>query len=46
MANLILVNINPAYQAHELEFCLRKVGVRAIITAAEHKKSNYIKILN
>jgi fatty-acyl-CoA synthase len=24
MADLILVNINPAYQEHELEYCLKK----------------------
>jgi len=24
MADIILVNINPAYQEHELEYCLQK----------------------
>src|SRR5512143_1334134 len=29
-AGLILVNINPAYRASELEYALRKVGCRAL----------------
>lgn len=34
MADLILVNINPAYQTKELEFCLRKVNCKALVMAS------------
>jgi len=44
-AGLILVNINPAYRAHELEYALNKVGCVALITAAAFKTSDYIGIL-
>ncbi|EAR89528.1 acyl-CoA synthetase family (AMP-forming)/AMP-acid ligase family protein (macronuclear) [Tetrahymena thermophila SB210] len=46
MADLILVNINPAYQEHELEYCLKKVGVKAIVMASHHRKSDYVKFIN
>ena len=45
MADLILVNINPAYQANELEYSLNKVECKALITATSFKTSHYIKIL-
>jgi fatty-acyl-CoA synthase len=44
-AGLILVNINPAYRLSELEFCLRKVGCRALVTAQRHKSSDYLEML-
>jgi fatty-acyl-CoA synthase len=44
-AGLILVNINPAYRLSELEFCLRKVGCRALITAPRLKNSDYLAML-
>jgi fatty-acyl-CoA synthase len=44
-AGLILVNINPAYRLSELEFCLRKVGCRALITAERLKNSDYLSML-
>jgi fatty-acyl-CoA synthase len=44
-AGLILVNINPAYRAHELEFALNKVGCVALILAASFKTSDYLAIL-
>ena len=42
---LILVNINPAYRLSELEFCLKKVGCRALITAERLKHSDYLAML-
>lgn len=42
---LILVNINPAYRRHELEFALNKVGAKALISATSFKSSNYIEML-
>ncbi|XP_078601736.1 medium-chain acyl-CoA ligase ACSF2, mitochondrial-like [Branchiostoma floridae x Branchiostoma japonicum] len=45
-AGLILVNINPAYQVHELEYALRKVGCRAIVSATAFKTQDYYKMLH
>jgi fatty-acyl-CoA synthase len=44
-AGFILVNINPAYRLSELEFCLKKVGCRALITAERLKASDYLAML-
>jgi fatty-acyl-CoA synthase len=44
-AGLILVNINPAYRLSELEFCLKKVGCRAVIAAERLKSSDYLAML-
>jgi fatty-acyl-CoA synthase len=37
----ILVNINPAYRVHELEYVLNQAGVRTLVAAQEFKTSNY-----
>ncbi|RKT56504.1 AMP-binding protein [Saccharothrix australiensis] len=37
----ILVNINPAYRVHELEYVLRQAGVRTLIAASSFKTSDY-----
>ncbi|MDA2804866.1 AMP-binding protein [Nocardiopsis suaedae] len=37
----VLVNINPAYRRSELEFVLRQAGVRMLVSAQEHKGSDY-----
>ena len=44
-AGLILVNINPAYRLPELEYALKKVGCRALITEVAFKTSDYIGML-
>ena len=44
-AGLILVNINPAYRLHELEYALNKVGCRALITATRFKTGDYVGML-
>jgi len=44
-AGLVLVNINPAYRLHELEFALNKVGCRAVVTATGFKSSDYAGML-
>jgi fatty-acyl-CoA synthase len=44
-AGLVLVNINPAYRAHELEYALNKVGCAALILASAFKTSDYVAIL-
>ncbi|WP_330249384.1 AMP-binding protein [Nocardia sp. NBC_00565] len=41
----ILVNINPAYRASELEYVLRQAGVRMLIAAPEFKTSNYVAMI-
>jgi fatty-acyl-CoA synthase len=43
---LILVNINPAYRVHELDYALNKVGCAALILAAAFKSSDYIAMIN
>jgi fatty-acyl-CoA synthase len=37
----ILVNINPAYRSHELEFVLRQSGVRLLFSTESFKSSDY-----
>ncbi|MCW2714004.1 MAG: AMP-binding protein [Frankiales bacterium] len=37
----ILVNINPAYRTHELEYVLQQSGVRLLVSATEFKSSDY-----
>ena len=44
-AGLILVNINPAYRKHELEFVLNAVACKALVTAATFKSSDYLAML-
>ena len=44
-AGLILVNINPAYRLAELEYALKKVDCRALITARSFKTSDYLGML-
>lgn len=44
-ADLILVNVNPAFQADELNYCLNKVGVKLLVMARSFKKSDYVQIL-
>ncbi len=44
-AGLVLVNINPAYRVHELEYALNKVGCRALVLATRFKTSDYLGML-
>jgi fatty-acyl-CoA synthase len=37
----ILVNINPAYRSHELEFVLNQAGIRVLVAAESFKSSDY-----
>ena len=37
----ILVNINPAYRTHELEYVLRQAGVSTLVSAVSFKTSDY-----
>jgi fatty-acyl-CoA synthase len=44
-AGLVLVNINPAYRSHELEYALNKVACRALVLPRRFKTSHYLDIL-
>jgi fatty-acyl-CoA synthase len=44
-AGLILVNINPAYRTHELEYSLNMVGCRALVLPRRFKTSQYLEML-
>jgi fatty-acyl-CoA synthase len=43
---LVLVNLNPAYRARELEYALNKVGCKALVCATQIKTTDYLAILN
>jgi len=40
-AGVILVNINPAYRTHEVEYALRQSGVKLLVSARAFKTSDY-----
>ncbi|MFC9650526.1 MULTISPECIES: AMP-binding protein [unclassified Streptomyces] len=37
----IMVNINPAYRAHEVEFVLRQSGISLLVASLAHRNSDY-----
>jgi fatty-acyl-CoA synthase len=41
----ILVNINPAYRAHELQYVLGQAGISTLVSAREFKTSNYAAMI-
>src|SRR5580698_199251 len=45
LAGLILVNINPAYRAHEFDHAMKKSGCRALILSPGHKNNDYFASL-
>lgn len=45
LADLILVNINPAYQTEELAYTLNKVACKVLITSSKFKSSDYLGII-
>lgn len=42
----ILVNINPAYREHELEFALNQSGVKMLVSAEKFKTSDYVGMID
>jgi fatty-acyl-CoA synthase len=42
---LILVNVNPSYRVHELEYALGQSGCSALVLASTFKSSNYVEML-
>ncbi|MBE4719109.1 AMP-binding protein [Pseudarthrobacter sp. AB1] len=41
-AGAILVNVNPAYRSHELEFVVQQNGMRMLVTAPTDRNSDYV----
>lgn len=41
-AGAILVNVNPAYRSHELEFVVKQNGMRMLVTAPSDRASDYV----
>lgn len=46
LTDLILVNINPAYQVTELEYALKKVNISVLIMSPGFKSSNYLQLMS
>jgi fatty-acyl-CoA synthase len=42
----ILVNINPAYRTHELEYALRQSRIRLLVSAQAFKTSDYVAMVD
>ncbi|MFT4566730.1 MAG: fatty-acyl-CoA synthase [Saprospiraceae bacterium] len=42
---VILVNINPSYRLHELEYALHQSGCKAIVAAGNFKHSDYSQMI-
>lgn len=42
---LVLVALNPFYQALEMEYCIKKVNMKAVLCAHKHKEQDYYEIL-
>ncbi|MEU0474118.1 linear/branched/unsaturated fatty acid:CoA ligase LbuL [Streptomyces olivaceus] len=42
---VIMVNVNPSYRAHELEYVLRQSGVTLLVASLAHKSSDYRAIV-
>ncbi len=45
LVGLIQVNINPAYRLSEVEYALRKAGVRALVCPVQFKTSRYAEMV-
>src|ERR671924_462493 len=41
----ILVNINPSYRTHELEYALQQSGCAMLVTAPQFRSSDYTEML-
>ena len=42
----ILVNVNPAYRTHELEYVLRQAGISLLVSARAFKTSDYVAMID
>ncbi|KAJ8936154.1 hypothetical protein NQ318_010565 [Aromia moschata] len=44
-AGLIMVAINPSYRPREIEYCIKKVGIKGIICGHKFKNQDYYELL-
>src|SRR5215212_6351194 len=42
----VLVNINPAYRSHELQYVLGQAGIRLLVAAPSFKTSDYAAMID
>ncbi|UXY22699.1 AMP-binding protein [Streptomyces cynarae] len=42
----IMVNINPAYRAHELQYVLKQAGISLLVASLAHKTSDYRSLVD
>ncbi|TWP50060.1 AMP-binding protein [Lentzea tibetensis] len=42
----IMVNVNPAYRVHELEYVINQAGIHTLIAAREFKTSDYAAMID
>jgi fatty-acyl-CoA synthase len=45
-AGIIMININPAYRTHELEYVLKQSEVQGLLLIESFKTSDYVKMFN
>lgn len=45
-AGIVMVNINPAYRTHELEYALRQSETQALLLLDRFKTSDYVQMFN
>ncbi|GAA2551965.1 AMP-binding protein [Pseudonocardia hydrocarbonoxydans] len=43
---VVLVNINPAYRTHELEYVLKQAGISVLVAATAFKTSDYAAMIS
>jgi fatty-acyl-CoA synthase len=41
----ILVNVNPAYRAHELGYVMQQSGMRLLVTVADYRGTDYVAMI-
>ena len=46
LVGAVLVNLNPAYRAHELEYVLNQSGIRLLVVSAATERSDYPGIVS
>jgi fatty-acyl-CoA synthase len=46
LSGIVLVNVNPAYRSHELQYVLRKSRIRVLFLHEHDQRADYRKILN
>ncbi|MFI9201978.1 AMP-binding protein [Streptomyces sp. NPDC053048] len=41
----VMVNVNPAYRVHELEYVLRQAGISLLVASTEYRTSDYRRMV-